>query len=262
MFYPEGYVPFSDLMDYAESASTEIFAANSFKEYREENVANDLARYRFLEREVLFAWLLCHGLTNYRPIACSPSGIRVGISHPLTHHEDNLYWYRYSWPALDDDELGGIMRRVEEGKPSTHPLNRFRFIDFATGTICVERRMHLIRIFAHEAEENIDSQVATATNFDGWAVCFHASDFPNTIERFLEDAGLEEPRIAFASENPQIERSRGGRPSKRFVARQIYWQIYPNGHADENWKTVARKVSDAAGIGVAPRTIQRAIQEE
>lgn len=262
MFFPVDFVPFSTAREFAVTLASHTWLGYQSQPYSSPDYADldaDLDQLKALELQLLSAWLISQAFLHYQPYICSPSGQVLGATEPLTAHEDRLNWYEWRWPALDHPELCRPLLNARTDEPANNILDRFRFIDIDSGLIAVANREKIINKLAHLEASDIEVQIATARNFQGWAICFSRSEFPSSIEKFADDIGFEKPSFFSVSEEFSKTTSKGGRPSLQFIAFHAYTSAFPDGHANEPWKVVEHKVSERAGRRISARTIQRAL---
>jgi hypothetical protein len=252
MYCPEGYNSFAYVLDRCDTLAGEYWSAHI-----NHRIAHD-AKTAFFERDLLVCWMILRAFLFYQFYICSPRGEIFKANGLLLFHEDRIGWYDWSWPAIENHELQFPLQRAIETNHSGRHFDRFRFIDFATGTICVRKREHLIRQYAHEADEDIEHQLFVASQFEGWAICVREDDFPATDDEFLLDIGLEGERFTLAE--PERRRGSSGRPRLQDRARSAYRALFPQGHGAVPWKVVESQVSDFAGRSISAKTIQRAIE--
>lgn len=119
----------------------------------------------------------------------SPNGQILVAAPLLCFHEDRLGWYEWEWPLVNSHELSIPFSRFQDG--GQHPISRFRFIDAITGRISAKSRLHDIRVFAHEGDEDMGHQLSVAENFDGWAVCFSEEDIPDNVGGLCQALGIQ-----------------------------------------------------------------------
>lgn len=262
MYAPIGYVPFSALVEYANTIATQTVLQERTKlEHSVDGKATEMLSGQevSIEEAVLAAWIICRSFEFIQPYICSPTGTVVSITQPMTHHEDRLGWYDWYFPSKTHEELCLSARKALEGKPFSHPFDRFRFIDVLTGTISVAEREHLIRLFGHDADEDVEPQSRVARNFEGWAICFDKLDFPRDEGELALDLGISSDfHLDFGAAN---EKPKAGRPSLQFQALEGYRQAFPKGHRDASWKVVEARVAEVVGRRISVKTIQRALDK-
>lgn len=256
MYAPVGFYPFSELLGFCDHTATAVWCARTIEENKK-TLSQEGGKERIRERDFLIGWMIAKSLSEFQPHICSPEG-QVFVAAPLLcFHEDRLGWYEWEWPIGNSHELSlPFARFLADG---LHPISRFRFIDAITGTISVKTRRHEIRVFSHQADEDVEHQIAVAENFDGWAVCFSEEDIPKDVGGLCKALGVQEPFIEEAE--PCLRQLKRGRPYLQDSARDAYRSVYPNGHGSVPWVEVEDNVAALMGRRVSSKTIRRAVSE-
>lgn len=267
MFCPEGYMLFSALRENCDHHASMVWSREQHRSPKKITIGKTRVRAKEIlaQRGFFMTWMLSRFLNSEQNIyLCSPTGNMVIAGQELLLHQDILHWYEWSWPVYNNDELRGPFARHLTGERLSYAYNRFRFIDFVTGVISVKKRLQDIREIAEsvDEDEDMETQIDVALNFDGWAICLKEDECPKTDDEFFERISYFGERFIFPNpqdDKPMPTRKFGGRPRKIDTAIIAYNNAFENGHGDLTWKEVAEFLRTDFNLSIHHETLARAV---
>lgn len=253
MFAPDGFVPFASAKSWILDRAGEFYrecalpwatrkSLTSLETASIDPLGVALAG-QALYQEWLISWCLAGQVRAV--YLSSPTGQIMRASDVFFSAEDQLCWYDFEWPLLDDD-----LRKIVESENFEQILNsRFGYHFWDELSCCIQMpdadAIENLPDYAHQLLRHIEP-------FNGWAVCLRQSDCQE-IEEFLSEAfdwsgSLDRP-------------SQKGRPRKQEVAAKLYHSLYPDGHEvkGQTWQQAAQAVGKAGKTNISIDTLRRAL---
>ncbi len=282
MFCPVGYINLSDIAGQISELSLRIGAAQYIAKTSKAKIENERQYFEGLvfEEALLACWLLCRFLGSVSPYAASPNGKIVKIGNIMICHEDQLGAYDWTWPVEEAHPgLFWMLKSSIEQKDVNYAIDRFRFLEMATGTISVISRQETIRKNTSQELESVNKQLEIARQFEGWSVVFDLEEVPAGVDDFLELIDFRVPYIQLADTSDNSEEYLNGPNSKKQPTSAIWTALKPKGRPQKRepiinflqkhyfgqhlppLKSIQKMLREKENFNASDRTVQRAKSE-
>lgn len=292
MFAPDGFAVLSEFHYVCWDAARKLFPI-----LKDDSLENRLKADTGLLREALFhqqvtadwlVWIyLCR--TDTEKYLCSPTGDLIKVSDLfLAENERAIRGYKVinlfdfnPFAAAPEDRIRLFLslRRpflffdldtaIVDGPPNRSVFRTLHIVRETLGGLPLREWRRALKILHQNYRAN---NITTARywkpfrHFVGWSVCLKKTDALQNVDDLLELLALEEHFGAVGSEsaeNVPSDRSRGGRPAKVPMLKEIYLRALNGGARLDRMsqKELARLLEVESGASVSPRTAARVARE-